>query len=141
MRPVFLFLSVLTICLSAVPVRADTLTTWNDGTAYVKGVVIKHTTGCEVDGACSLIVNVNEEYLALVYAEGEMECKNTRSASWVQWGKNVQPGSVVQAYGSYQRSGAIQSLRFCDSPDFFIAGEKEPLPKRIMKKMAAGTKK
>lgn len=135
MRQHFFLLVILAMGSFSPCVYADTLKTWDDGTAYVKGTVIKHTTGCEIDGACSLIVNVNDQYIALVYAEGEMACKNTQVSGWVQWGESVKAGDVLQAYGAYQRNGEVQSMRFCDSKEYFLLDQSEPLPKKFTKRI------
>lgn len=101
---------------------------WNDRTGYVKGAVIDHVSGCEVDGACKLIVQAGDEKVALVYAEGDIQCLNTQAASWVNWGKNVNKGTVVKAYGAYKKLGNEQRLTFCDSKDYFILGADDPVP-------------
>ena len=107
---------------------ANSFKTWDDGTGYVKGEVIDHVSGCEVDGACKLIVQTGNQKVALVYTEGDMQCLNTQAASWVNWGKNVNKGTVVKAYGSYKKLGSEQRLTFCDSKDYFILGENDPVP-------------
>jgi len=121
-------LVVVSAFLMSVPVQAATFKTWDDGTAFVKGRVVEHTSGCEVDGACSLIIDVNGERVALVYAEGEQPCANTEAASFVNWGKNVKKGTVVAAYGAYKKFGDAYHLDFCESRDYFILGENDPLP-------------
>jgi len=100
----------------------------DDGTAYVRGEVVEHISGCEVDGACKLILNVNDQKVALVYAEGDFECSNTQAASWVNWGQNVKRGTKVKAYGAYRKLGNVYELTFCNSKDHFILGENDPVP-------------
>lgn len=102
--------------------------TWDDGTGYVKGEVVDHVSGCEVDGACKLIVQAGDQKVALVYAEGDMQCLNTQAASWVNWGKNVNKGTIVKAYGAYKKLGNEQRLTFCDSKEYFILGADDPVP-------------
>ena len=101
---------------------------WDDGTAYVKGEVTDHISGCEVDGACKLIVKTDNQKIALVYAEGDFQCLNTQATSWVNWGENVNKGTVVKAYGAYKKLGSEQRLTFCDSKDYFILGANDPVP-------------
>ena len=119
---------IIVVALSISMAHADTLKILDDGTAYVKGKVIEHTSGCEVDGACSLIVRVNGQKVVLVYAEGDFECINTQAASWVNWGKNVENGTVIKAYGAYTKQRDTYRLAFCNSKDYFILGENDPLP-------------
>lgn len=120
--------------LVSAAVHADTITIREDGTAFIKGVVIGHTSGCEVDGACSLIVTAQKKKVTLIYAEGEMPCANTQAASWVKWGENVAAGSTVRAYGAYNNTKENISVRFCDSPDYFLIGENDLLPERYTEK-------
>lgn len=101
---------------------------WDDGTAYVKGEAIDHVSGCEVDGACKIIVQAGDQKMALVYAEGDFQCLNIQAASWVNWGKNVNKGTIVKAYGAYKKLGSEQRLTFCDSKDYFILGAGDPVP-------------
>ena len=122
---IFIIMTVSSISTFAC---ADTLKIWNDGTAYVEGTVIEHTSGCEVDGACSLIVQVNSQKVALVYAEGDFECINTQAASWVNWGTNVKSGTIIKAYGAYTKHGDTYRLVFCNSKDYFILSGNDPLP-------------
>ncbi len=121
----FLIIAVFAISASAI---ADTLKILDDGTAYVEGKVIEHTSGCEVDGACSITMQVNDQRVVLVYAEGDVECPNTQAASWVNWGTNVKKDTVVKAYGAYTKQGDTYRLAFCDSKDYFILAENDPLP-------------
>ncbi len=122
---VLLIVAVSTISASA---YADSLKIQDDGTAYVDGKVVEQTSGCEVDGACSIIVQVDGQKVALVYAEGDVECPNTQAASWVKWGTNVKKDTVIKAYGAYTKQGDTYRLAFCDSKDYFILGENDPLP-------------
>lgn len=121
----FLIVAVFAISTSA---YADTLNILDNGTAYVEGKVIEHTSGCEVDGACSVTVQVDGQKVVLVYAEGDVECPNTQAASWVKWGSNVKKDTVIKAYGAYTKQGDTYRLTFCDSKDYFILGENDPLP-------------
>ncbi len=121
-------LLVVVLSMISASVFADTLKILDDRTAYVEGKVIEHTSGCEVDGACSIIVQVDGQKVALVYAEGDVECPNTQAASWVKWGTNVKKDTVVKAYGAYSKQGDTYRLAFCDSKDYFILGENDPLP-------------
>lgn len=123
---------IMFLCSSSV--QADTMIIREDGTAFIKGVVIGHTSGCEVDGICSLIVSVDKQKVSLVYAQGDTECANTRAASWVKWGENVTAGSTVRAYGSYNNTKDNASVRFCDSADYFLIGENDLLPERYTEK-------
>ncbi len=122
------------MCLCSLSVHADTLTIREDGTAFIKGVVIGRTSGCEVDGICSLIVKVDKQKIKLDYNEGETQCANTQAASWVKWGENVRVGSTVRAYGEYNNSKDNPSVRFCDSPDYFLIGDNDLLPERYTEK-------
>ncbi len=122
---VLLIVSVFAIATTA---GADILKILDNGTAYVEGKVIDHTSGCEVDGACSIIVQVDGQKVALVYAEGDVECANTQAASWVKWGTNVKKDTVIKAYGAYTKQGDTSRLVFCGSKDYFILGENDPLP-------------
>ncbi len=101
---------------------------WEDGTAYVKGEVVDHKSGCERDGTCELIVQTPNEKVSLIYAEGDTECPNVQAAAWVQWGKNVTKGTVVKAFGAYKKSGSEHQITFCASKDYFILGENDPVP-------------
>lgn len=122
---VFIIVTIFAIAKSSC---ADSLKIQDDGTAYVEGKVIEHSSGCEVDGACSLTVQVDGQKVALVYAEGDVECANTQAASWVRWGTNVKKDTVVKAYGAYTKQGDTYRLAFCDSKDYFILAENDPLP-------------
>ena len=115
-------------------VNSDTLTIREDGTAFIKGVVIGHISGCEVDGTCSLIVRVDKQKVSLIYAQGDTECANTQAAWWVKWGENVSVGSTVRAYGAYSNTKDNASVRFCDSVDYFLIGEDDLLPERYTEK-------
>lgn len=106
----------------------NVLKIWDDGTAYVKGEVIEHISGCEVDGTCKLILDVNDQRVALVYGEGHFGCLNAQAASWVHWGQNVKSGTKVKAYGAYRKMDNEYELTFCDSKDYFILGENDPVP-------------
>lgn len=110
------------------PNNYNILKIWEDGTAYAKGEVIEHISGCEVDGACKLILKVNDQKVALVYAEGDFECLNMRAVSWVNWGQNVNNGTKIKAYGAYREMDNAHELTFCDSKDYFILGENDPVP-------------
>ncbi len=101
---------------------------WNDGTAYVEGEVIDHVSGCQVDGVCELIVQTGNQKVALVYAEGDIECFNTQVSSWVNWGRNVNKGTVIKAYGEYKKIGSKEYLTFCGSKDYFILGADDQVP-------------
>jgi hypothetical protein len=102
--------------------------TWDDGTAYVEGNVIDHVSGCEVDGACKLIVQTGNQRVALVYTEGDLECLNIQAASWVKWGQNVNKGTAVKAYGAYNKLGSEERITFCGSKDYFILGADDQVP-------------
>ena len=106
----------------------NALKIWEDGTAYVKGEVIDHVSGCEVDGACKLIINANNQKVVLVYAEGDFQCLNTQAVSWVHWDQNVRVGTKVKAYGAYRKMSNMHELTFCDSKEYFILGENDPVP-------------
>ena len=108
-------------------VKEGTFKVLDDGTAYAKGAVIEHVPGCEVDGVCKLILNINGEKVALVYAEGDFACKNLQAVSWVHWGQNVIVGTQVKAYGAYGKLGDTHNLTFCDSKEYFILGENDPV--------------
>ena|SRR5208283_2036650 len=97
MKLKIVFLSIVVAFLIPVSANADTLKTWDDGTVFVQGEVTGRTHGCEVDGACSLILNVNGHRVALVYAEGDRACRNMQAVEWVS-GKHGEndplPGGV-----------------------------------------------
>lgn len=113
----------------------DSFQVWDDGTAYVNGLVVDNVTGCEVDGICALIIQAGAEQVSLVYAAGDQSCSNTEAATWVQWGKNVNKGTRVKAYGKASKIpgtggqyAPTYELTFCDSKDYFILGQNDPMP-------------
>lgn len=64
----FLVLFILLFfSLSSFAAARNILKIWNDGTAYVQGVVVGNTIDCATDGYCSLIVNVKGQQVTLIY--------------------------------------------------------------------------
>ena len=120
MKTVVASLSIIAMFLISMSAQASELEIRDDGTAMVKGEVTGHTSRCEVDGVCSLILNVNGQTVFLDYAEGDTECANMKAAAWVKWGRNVKVGTVVQALGAYKKQGDTLRLRFCDSEKYYI---------------------
>lgn len=120
--------AMIAACAVAMSAHADDLKVWGDGTAYVQGKVVDYKSGCEVDGVCSVVLEAKGQKVVLVYAGGDAACMNTQAVSWIHWGDNVKNGTVLKAYGAYTKLGDAYALVFCESKDYFILGEKDPLP-------------
>lgn len=122
MRLEILSLALALFALLGPVARADEsrLEVREDGTALVRGIVVRHESGCEADGVCSLVLDVNGRAVFLEYAEGDVECASTAAVSSVSWGRNVEKGSLIEAYGAYSEQGSAAHLRFCSSQRFYI---------------------
>lgn len=100
-----------------------TLKVWDDGTAFVVGQVEDHQHRCEVDGACSLKLEVNDKDVVVVYAEGDIPGPHGQVGFH---GGNK--GDWIKTFGAYSKEGNVDTIRLRGSTDYFVIDAQDGTP-------------
>ena len=102
------------------------LNVWDDGTAFVNGMVEEHSLPCSANIACYLKLQIDTTEVRVVYDEGEVgrACANSQ-ANHTQL---VKKGDWIKAFGAYSKRGGVVTISTCASEDYFIRHADEGTP-------------
>jgi hypothetical protein len=90
-----------------------------DGTASVQGTVEENNKGCARDAACYFKLSSGGTNIRVVYDPGERE-PAPPNVGLVAALMKISPGTVISAYGAYQKSGSIVVIDVYSRSEYFV---------------------
>ena len=122
----FLVLSIASLLVikqarpQAPPTRGASVTSIDirkDGTATAVGIVLENKKRCQVDGECSLRLEVLNQPLVVIY--GPAEGEGSGNPLVLKQGFGVQKNDRVKVHGRYNK-GRVPTIDVYSSNDFYI---------------------